>query len=209
MKDLFDSSAFFTRDFCGDWSGGLAFAHQAAHGLTAISYFAIPIWILLIYRSRHRDIPANWMMLLFFTFILSCGVGHLCNVAVFYWPAYRLFTLIDWVVAAASVTTVVLFPRFMREAAAYPSWTLFAKKVKQLEEALAEAGAAKAKAEAAERRLGEMIDERNQQIAEQSALIRELRHGMKNLEGPIVNQREIILALQSKLEEIRKIGRSD
>ncbi|HEY9880985.1 MAG TPA: GGDEF domain-containing protein [Leptolyngbyaceae cyanobacterium] len=59
---------------CFLWDPWLTFIHAVADGGIALSYFSIPI-LLLIYRDR-ATAEMRPLLMLFAAFILSCGVGH-------------------------------------------------------------------------------------------------------------------------------------
>ena len=53
----------------------------------------------------------GWMLLLFAAFIAACGLTHVCDIVVFWWPGYRLFTLISVSHGhISSVYTALLLP---------------------------------------------------------------------------------------------------
>ena len=105
-----DPSDFMTRDQCGAWSPVLMTLYQTAHAGIALSYFAIPISLAHLYAKHRRSLPRPGVVLLFISFILLCGMGHVCNLLAFHWPAYRLFTLIDFMTALVSAATAVVLP---------------------------------------------------------------------------------------------------
>jgi alcohol dehydrogenase class IV len=43
-------------------------------------------------------------------FIAACGLTHLCDVTVFWWPAYRFYTLVDAITAVLSIGTAMVLP---------------------------------------------------------------------------------------------------
>lgn len=118
---LFDSSDFFPRGECGDWSGGLALTWQIANGIIALSYFLIPAGLLHIYRKRSDLMPRPDLLLWFSAFIVFCGLTHILEIAVFYWPAYRFYTLIYGLTALVSLITATLLPSASRHFIELPS----------------------------------------------------------------------------------------
>ena len=77
----------------------------------AASYFAIPLTMAVVFRSRKDDIPYPWLWMLFVVFIVACGLTHLMHV----WSALEGVDHIDGQVitnvlcAVVSVGTAVAF----------------------------------------------------------------------------------------------------
>ena len=84
------------------WWGWL---HICSDICIAIAYFAIPIILIALSRSR-RDLPFPKTIFLFASFILACGTTHLMDAIIFYWPAYRLAGVLKLITAAVSTATV-------------------------------------------------------------------------------------------------------
>jgi two-component system, sensor histidine kinase len=111
---LFDTSNFPPRWFCGTWSELQGWVHISADVVIWLAYVAIPA-ALLHYLRRRRDVPFPWLVALFAAFILLCGLTHLLEAAMFWWPAYRFMGLVKLVTAIVSATTaVVLVPLIPR-----------------------------------------------------------------------------------------------
>jgi signal transduction histidine kinase len=62
--------------FCYLWDPGLMRLHITSDALIGLAYIAIPI-SLLSFMRRRKDLPFNWMFLLFGVFIVACGATHL------------------------------------------------------------------------------------------------------------------------------------
>lgn len=97
---------FVPRHACGQW-GYLWYLSVAANAAIGVSY------VVIAYRLRQmaRHVSRGWQWIaaaLFGLFILLCGLGHFCDSAAFFWPAYRFFLLVDLATAAASVGTAVI-----------------------------------------------------------------------------------------------------
>lgn len=106
LSKLFDTGDFVPRWSCGNWSQGLAWTHMVSDFLIFISYAAIPA-ALGVVVARRRDLPHARIWLLFVAFILSCGVTHLVEAGMFYFPVYRLSGLLKAVTAVISIVTAV------------------------------------------------------------------------------------------------------
>src|SRR4051812_37040562 len=114
MPDLlahqFDSSGFVPRRLCGAWTPNLVRLHTISDALIWLAYLAIPL-VLIYFVRRRRDVPFPLVFWMFGAFIISCGMTHLLEVIVFYWPIYRLIGLVKLVTALVSwATVIVLIP---------------------------------------------------------------------------------------------------
>ncbi len=107
---LFDSSGFPPRWQCGSWDVGLGWLHILADLAIWAAYFAIPC-ILSYYAFRRKDMPFRGVLRLFVAFILLCGLTHLLNAVLFWWPAYRLDGLLKLLTAGVSWLAVVALVR--------------------------------------------------------------------------------------------------
>lgn len=107
VRKLFDTDDFVARWACGDWAAGLAWTHMVADFLIFLSYAAIPA-ALLVVVMRRRDLPESRVWLLFVAFILSCGITHLVESGMFYFPVYRLSAVLKVITASVSMVTAVV-----------------------------------------------------------------------------------------------------
>lgn len=106
VTELFSAEGFTARWSCGPgWSEFLGWLHIVGDVAVFGAYAAIPA-VLALFLSRRRDIPFPSTGWLFVAFILSCGVTHLVDAMMFYYPAYRLLGVMKAVTAAVSWTTV-------------------------------------------------------------------------------------------------------
>lgn len=104
---------------CGDWSSELGWLHIVSDCLIFVAYACIPIW-LMVFVFRRRDIALKGVVWLFVAFILSCGLTHLLDASMFYYPAYRILGGMKAITAIVSLATVVALFRVMPTALALP-----------------------------------------------------------------------------------------
>jgi len=109
IKD-FGVNIFNTRDWpprwhCGNWSDFHGWLYILSDVLIWASYFAIPIILIVMLRKR-PDLPFPKLIWLFVGFIVLCGLTHLIDAAIFWWPAYRLSALLRFATAIVSAITV-------------------------------------------------------------------------------------------------------
>jgi len=77
--------------------------------------------MLVYFVHKRRDVPFDWMFLMFGTFIVACGTTHVMDVLTLWHPTYWLSGLIKAITAFVSVTTAIkLFP-LIPQALALPS----------------------------------------------------------------------------------------
>ncbi len=122
MNWLCDASEFLTRTECGTgWSPWLKQTYQMANFLIWFSYLVIAFSLYKLYRSKKTELPAPGMFVLATMFLLLCGLSHLSNIATFFWVPYRLFTLVDVLTAAVSVTAACWMPSVVHWMAHLPA----------------------------------------------------------------------------------------
>lgn len=105
---LFDPSGFPPRWLCGPgWaeSPWLGWLHVLSDLGVWTAYFAIPM-VLAYFVVRRRDLPFRGIFVLFVSFILLCGLTHLVDAVVFWWPVYRFAGVVKLATAVISWTTV-------------------------------------------------------------------------------------------------------
>src|SRR6266403_6129097 len=93
FKNLFSSGDFMPHGYCYMWDRGLVWLHLTSDVLIALAYFSIPITLVYFVRKR-RDLPFNWMFLLFGLFIVGCGTTHAMEVWTVWHGTYRLAGII-------------------------------------------------------------------------------------------------------------------
>lgn len=107
FRRLFDTSDFPPRWHCGTWSEGLGWLHICSDVVIWLAYMGIPVGIFLIVY-RKRDLPFPRLFWLFGAFIAFCGIGHLLEAMIFWWPAYRLAGVVKLITAAVSIATMIV-----------------------------------------------------------------------------------------------------
>ena len=117
---LLDTSDFPPRWQCGTWSAALGWTHIVADMAIWAAYTSIPLVLLYFVRKR-RDAPFPRVYWLFALFVLACGIGHLIDAGMFWWPAYRVFALSKVITATISWVTVFALLPILPRAIALPS----------------------------------------------------------------------------------------
>lgn len=114
MSELWDiifSDQFMPHGYCFLWRPELVWLHAIADVVIALSYFAIPLTIILIMKKKGKKIPFVWVFGMFAAFIFLCGMTHLIELMSIWNPAYYLEGFIKVLTAAVSLATaIVMFP---------------------------------------------------------------------------------------------------
>jgi len=121
-----DLSAFFSSEdlmphgSCLLWRPDLFWTHTVSDAIIALSYFSIPIAMLIFIRKR-PDFPYPWVLGLFALFILSCGVTHVFGLWTLWVPDYHWEAVAKIVTALASATTAIVLWPMLPSAVAAPT----------------------------------------------------------------------------------------
>jgi signal transduction histidine kinase len=114
FSSLLNTSNWPPRWESGTWSPFHAWLYIASDMIIWMSFLTIPVILaFLIFRKRTEAWPFQSVMFLFITFILACGVTHLMDAAIFWWPAYRLSALLKTIAALACLATVFALIRIV------------------------------------------------------------------------------------------------
>jgi PAS domain S-box-containing protein len=117
---LFGPSGFMPHGYCYLWNTKLVWLHVVSDTLIALAYFTIPIGLLWSARRR-RDIPFNWIFILFGVFIVVCGMTHVMEVWNLWHADYWLAGIIKALTAAASIGTAVMLANLLPKATELPN----------------------------------------------------------------------------------------
>ena len=71
-------------------------------------------WLMVVWKKRHRDMNCGGVLVAFAALIAICGCMHICNIAVLWWPAYRLLTLSVSSSALLSIANLMWLPWLTR-----------------------------------------------------------------------------------------------
>ncbi len=143
---------YMPHGYCYLWDTGLVRLHVISDAVIAISYYVIPI-ILFYFVRKRRDLPFNWMFVMFAVFILSCGTTHLMDVWTLWHANYWLSGWIKAVTAAASAATAALLLPLAPKALALPSPSQLAAANEKLQDEIAE-----------RMRVEEALEEKNREL---------------------------------------------
>ncbi|WP_031526581.1 sensor histidine kinase [Dyadobacter crusticola] len=105
VSNLFATNDWPARWYCGNWSDFHGWLYIISDVGIWAAYFAISVLLLALLR-RKKDIPFYSVFLLFVAFILLCGLTHLIDAGIFWWPIYRFSALVRFATAIVSFITV-------------------------------------------------------------------------------------------------------
>jgi signal transduction histidine kinase/CheY-like chemotaxis protein len=163
LHTLLRIQGYAPHGYCLLWQPELIWTHVIADAVTALSYFTIPVALVILVRKR-GDIAFSWIFFCFAVFILACGATHVISIVTLWWPIYGIQALVKALTAVVSVATALVLWPLMPKLLAIPSPT----QLRLANEALAERIVER---DAAIRQLQEEIAERQRAqalLAEQS-----------------------------------------
>jgi chemotaxis family two-component system sensor kinase Cph1 len=105
FKQLFDTAGFPPRWHCGKWTDFHGWFYIISDLLIWSAYFSIP-FIIINYVSKRSELRFPKMYFLFAAFILACGLTHLIDAVIFWYPFYRFSALVRFITAILSLLTV-------------------------------------------------------------------------------------------------------
>ena len=111
FANLTNTASFPPRWHCGSgWNAFTGWLYILSDIAIWSAYFTIPL-VLAIFLKRRKDMPFPRVIWLFAAFIFACGLTHLLDAVMFWWPAYRLTALVYFVTGVVSwVTVFALIP---------------------------------------------------------------------------------------------------
>ncbi len=119
LLDWFGTTPFPARWHCGDWSPALGWLHIVSDTLIFCAYTSIPLG-LLWFASRRPNVPLLPLLVLFSAFIFSCGLTHLFEAVIFWWPIYPAAGVMKGLTALISLVTAVVLVALLPKALAIP-----------------------------------------------------------------------------------------
>ncbi|HEX6174208.1 MAG TPA: PAS domain S-box protein [Candidatus Binatia bacterium] len=120
LSNFFTSEGFEPHGHCFLWQRPLLWLYVASDSLIAISYYIIPIALVIFVRKR-QDLAFNWMFLMFSAFIFACGTTHLMGIWKLWEPVYWLDGSVKAITAGLSVATAATLWPLIPQALALPS----------------------------------------------------------------------------------------
>lgn len=117
LRLLFDTSQYPARWHCGVWTDFWGWLHITSDLFIFLAYMCIPITILF-FRKRLNQFQIGKILLLFAAFITLCGITHLNEAIIFWYPFYNFQAVTKLFTAIISVGTVfaiiLLLPEILK-----------------------------------------------------------------------------------------------
>jgi PAS domain S-box-containing protein len=154
---------FIPHGHCYLWKPDLVGLHIVSDALIALAYYSIPV-TLTYFVAKRKDVPFNWIFLLFGAFIVSCGTGHIMNIWTLWHPNYWLSGFVKAFTAVVSLYTAVELVSLLPQSLAMPSAAQFEAVKNEVKER-----------QRAEAELQQAIAQLQQQIAERQQAEKALR----------------------------------
>ena len=112
FEELFSADGWPARWYCGNWSDFHGWFYIVSDLAIWAAYFVIPI-LLILFIKKKPSLPLPTVFWLFGAFILFCGLTHLIDAIIFWWPAYRLSAALRFITAVISWITVVAIYKYI------------------------------------------------------------------------------------------------
>lgn len=107
ITNVFGTESWPARWFCGIWSDFHGWLYIISSLTIWAAYFAIPLSLMYLVSKKKDTLPFQRIFWLFIIFILSCGLTHLVDAVIFWYPVYRLSALVLFFTAVVSWITVI------------------------------------------------------------------------------------------------------
>jgi len=120
FHNFFASSPFIPHGHCYLWQPGLVWLHILSDACIAFAYYSIPITLVYFVQKR-KDLPFDWIFLLFGAFIVACGTTHLMEVWTLWHPTYWLSGTLKAITALVSLYTAIELIPLVPKLVALPS----------------------------------------------------------------------------------------
>ena len=111
FQKLFQTNDWPPRWYCGNWTDFHGWLYIFSDLTVWAAYMAIPL-ILIRFIIVKQGVPLRRVFWLFGAFILLCGLTHLVDSLMFWWPAYRFNALVRLLTGVVSVATVIALIRY-------------------------------------------------------------------------------------------------
>jgi len=195
-SQLFDSSSFIPHGHCYLWQTGLVWLHITGDALIALAYYSIPLTLFFFVQNR-RDLPFNWIFLLFGAFIIACGTGHIFDIWTLWHPHYWLSGGLKALTAMVSVLTAVELYPLIPKALALPSPSQLALANQALQIQIGERRQAEIELKRYQDQLEELVAQRTAELTASNAqLQQEILERQR-----IQEERELLLQREQQARE--------
>jgi signal transduction histidine kinase len=120
VASLFTEGPFVPHGHCFLWHPPLVWLHIISDALIALSYYSIP-FTLLYFVNRRKDLPFDWIFMMFGAFIVLCGTTHVFEIWTLWYASYWTEGFVKVITAAVSIITAIVLVPLVPKALALPS----------------------------------------------------------------------------------------
>jgi signal transduction histidine kinase len=120
FRELLNAQSFAPHGYCLLWQPELIWTHVISDALIGLAYFSIPV-ALAYFLTKRRDVQFGWVVWMFATFIMACGVTHFFAIWTLWNPDYGPEALVKAGTAVVSVITAIALWPLLPKAIALPS----------------------------------------------------------------------------------------
>ncbi|WP_404790102.1 ATP-binding protein [Altericista sp. CCNU0014] len=164
--------------------------------LIALAYYSIPITLFYFVRNR-RDLPFEWIFLLFGAFIIFCGTGHILDIWTLWHPDYWISGFVKAITALVSILTAIELYPLIPKALALPNPTQLALANQALEVQIGERRQAEIELKCYRDQLEELVAQRTVELTQINVqLQQEIAERQR-----IQDERELLLQREQKARE--------
>ncbi len=123
LLDSFQTAGYMPHGHCYLWKPWLIGLHVVSDTTIVLAYYAIPI-TLIYFIFKKRNVPFNWLVLLFALFIFGCGTTHLVEIINVWETNYVLAGFVKLFTAIVSVITAILLIPVIPKLLTYNNFSL-------------------------------------------------------------------------------------
>ncbi|HLP88728.1 MAG TPA: ATP-binding protein [Nostocaceae cyanobacterium] len=120
LNNFISSGSFIPHGHCYLWQKNLVSLHILSDLIISLSYYSIPT-TLFYFVNKRKDLPFDWIFLLFSAFIIACGTTHILEIVTLWYPIYWVSGFAKALTAVVSLTTAVELVPLVPQALALPS----------------------------------------------------------------------------------------
>jgi PAS domain S-box-containing protein len=193
--NLFTSVSFIPHGHCYLWQTNLVWLHILSDAFIALAYYSIPATLLYFVHKR-KDLPFDWIFLLFIGFIVACGTTHLIEIWTLWHPTYWLSGFLKAITATISVITAIKLVPLVPQAVAFPSPAQLEQANQELQTQIAERLRVEEELRKYQNHLEEMVAIRTNEITKTN----------EQLQQEILERQRILEVLRQSEERYRYLA---
>ncbi|MGD7033883.1 sensor histidine kinase [Methylotuvimicrobium buryatense] len=120
LSQFLSTKGLLPHGYCLSWSPPLVMAYVVSETLIFLAYFSMPA-ALSYFARRRKDFPYQWVLWMFATFIMACGMTHLLGAVLLWQPWYGLDVIFKSATALISIGAAVSLWYVLPDALRLPS----------------------------------------------------------------------------------------